>query len=116
MVSFMKEKLKEIEYWKSHYYNWKGSGLSQIHYCNTNKISISCFRQWRTRLHKDGHIKLSRGQKELVTFKPVVPDPEDITTVATAVSAEKDSQNQVKTEIELKLPGNVQLIMRSYQS
>ena len=71
---------------------------------------------WRTRLHKDGHIKLSRGQKELVTFKPVVPDPEDITTVATAVSAEKDSQNQVKTEIELKLPGNVQLIMRSYQS
>lgn len=27
-----------------------------------------------------------------------------------------DHQDKVKTEIELKLPGNVQLIMRSYQS
>ena len=112
----MKGKLKEIEYWASHYENWKVSGLSQIHYCNTNKISISCFKQWRTRLHKEGYIKLSRGHKEPVTFKPVVAAPAEPVTVATTVSAAKDHQDKVKTEIELKLAGNVQLIMRSYQS
>ena len=111
----MKGKLKEIEYWASHYENWKASGLSQIDYCNTNKISISCFKQWRTRLHKEGYIKLSRGHKEPVTFKPLMAAPADPVPATSCLSA-PDHQDKVKTEIELKLPGNVQLIMRSYQS
>jgi len=112
----MKGKPKEIEYWASHYENWKASGLSQIHYCNTNKISISCFRQWRTRLHKEGYIKLSRGHEGSVTFKPVIATPTEPVTAAKNTVSPKDNQDKVKTEIELKLPGNVQLIMRSYQS
>ena len=106
----MKENLQEIDYWKSHYERWKTSGLGQIEYCSSNGISISKFKHWRTRLHKGGHITLSKQPKAAMRFKPVLGTPG---ALAPASAKEAESLN---TEIELRLPGDIQLLLRRYTS
>ena len=40
-------------YWKDHVDTWKGSGLSQIKFCQANALSYHRFVYWRRKFERD---------------------------------------------------------------
>ena len=74
--------MKKKQYWKTHYESWKESGLTQIQYCEQERIGYSTFKSKIKMLRTSGVLEPAYNrQTESLTdqpcFEPVIVENEN---------------------------------------
>lgn len=103
---------QDTKYWVDHYKSWRVSGLIQKEYCKQHNIRFDHFRKCRSQLIKSGEITSTGIKGKPISFKPITTDMINIKKQECCLPQHPPEKH---TEIELSLPGGVQLTLRCYQ-
>jgi hypothetical protein len=83
--------------WFAHIEQWKASGISQVEFCRTRKLSIHSFRWWKWKLSK--RAEGGEGSGLLVEWQPTSGDS------APSVSVVEGNRWMVNSGVEIWIRG-----------
>ncbi len=81
------------EFWKQHIATWNNSSLTQVQYCKKQRLKVSTFRYWKSRLNRSS---LSRPLLPVT----IVPDiPPVVESISSGISLSVKDQINIQLDL-----------------